>query len=158
MVHGWETVYIRPPLHHHWHLSICLTLPLRSKEMEISGLHTADWTYNWFWYYGLVVMDQPPYIPSLTPSDFHLFGLCMKYLAGKRFAICWHETSCRLLGPDTWHRFLLYQDTSLVDVVGHILKCLWWLYGGLMCAICYSLLYIHEVKMKFLASECLLFF
>jgi hypothetical protein len=137
MAHGYETIHIRPPVRDHRHLSICLTEAPRSKETEITEFHTADWTYNWFWYYDLEVMDQPPYIPSFTPSDCHLFRLCMKYLAGKRFAVCWHETSCNLLGPDTCHRFLLGQYTSLVDMVGQTLKCLWWLYGGLVGAICY---------------------
>jgi hypothetical protein len=105
--------------------------------MEITEFHTVDWTFNWFWYYSFEVIDQSPYSPSLTPCVFQLFRLWMKYLAGKRFASRWHETGCHLLGPDACHRFLLCQDTSLVDVVGQTLKCLWWLYGGLMCAICY---------------------
>jgi len=134
---GYETIHIRLPLSYHWHLSICLTLAPRSKKMEIAEFHTVDWTFNWFWYYGLEVIDQPPYSPSLEPCDFHLFRLCMKYLTGKRFASRWHETSCQLLGRDICHSFLLCQDTSLVDMVGQTLKCLWWLYGGLMCAICY---------------------
>jgi len=41
--------------------------------MEITEFHTADWTYNWFWYYNLEVMDQPPYIPCFTPSDLPSF-------------------------------------------------------------------------------------
>jgi len=158
MAHWYEMIHITPPISYHWHLSICLTLAWRSKEMEITEFHTADWTYSWFWYYSLKVMDQPPYIPRFTPSDCHLFRLCMKYLAGKRFAMCWHETSCHLLGPDACHRFLLGCVPALLT---------WWDkhlsvcgdYMEVWCApFATHLPCIHEVKMMFLATECLSFF
>jgi hypothetical protein len=49
--------------------------------------HTASCTCDWLWDYSYKVMVDPPYTPSLTPSDFHLFGLHKKHLIVKQFAI-----------------------------------------------------------------------
>jgi len=44
-----------------------------------------------------------------------------------------YEASCHLLAAGTWHRFLLCWGAT----VGQMLKCQWWLLGGLVCTICY---------------------
>jgi hypothetical protein len=49
----------------------------------------------------------------------------------------WCGASYRLLATHTWQWFLLHQDTSLGAMVGKMLKCEWWLCGGLMSTICY---------------------
>jgi len=40
-----------------------------SKEMEITGSHTATWTCNWLWHYFMGVMEHPPYSPNIAISD-----------------------------------------------------------------------------------------
>ena len=52
--------------------------------MEISGPQT-NWT-DWLWYYGLGVMEDSPYSPYLTLTDFYLCGPTMQHLAVKQIA------------------------------------------------------------------------
>ena len=58
---------------------------------------------------------------------------------------------------DTWHRFLLHRDTSHGATVGQMLRCHWWLRGGLVWTMCYPyVLYSSksEVRLKFSTLEC----
>ena len=48
--------------------------------------HTVRCTCDWLWHYNLEFMVHPSYSHSLMPSDFHLFGLFKKHLAGKQIA------------------------------------------------------------------------
>ena len=50
---------------------------------------------------------------SHKSSEFHLFGLPRKNLAGKWFAKEANVKSCRLLAKGDWHRLLQWRDASL---------------------------------------------
>jgi hypothetical protein len=57
-----------------------------SKTTEINVFHTANGAGDWLQRNGREVTDHAPYSSYLANSDFRLFGLLKKYLAGKRFA------------------------------------------------------------------------
>jgi hypothetical protein len=69
--------------------SICCKSPASqvllqvSKEMEITGPHTANLTCDWLRHYGWGVISYPSYS---TSSNFHIFEHPTKHLAGKQFA------------------------------------------------------------------------
>ncbi|GBN77099.1 hypothetical protein AVEN_117544-1 [Araneus ventricosus] len=46
-----------------------------------TALVTRDLVQRFRWN----VLEQPPYSPDLSPSDFHLFGPLKKHLAGRHF-------------------------------------------------------------------------
>jgi len=154
MAHVYETIHIRPPLSYHWHVSICLTLAQRWwKSLSfilLIGLTAGSGTTTWRLWTHLLTF------PVLHPV-IAIFSDCVKYLAGRRFAMRWHETSCHLLGPDACHRFLLGCVPALLtwwdkhlSVCGDAMEVLWAPFAThLPCT--------HEVKMMFLASECLFF-
>lgn len=125
-----------------------------AKEMEIIGPHAANQTYNLLQHHGWEVW-WPTLVTILimTCSDFHLIGPFKKFLVGRKFVA---GANCHFLAADTWHQFLLCQDTSLDEVVGQMIKCRLWLRGGLV----YRLLPVFhvgtEVRMKCSASKCLL--
>jgi len=50
--------------------------------MGISGPQT-NWT-DWLWHYSLEVMEDSPYSPYLTPTDFYFCGLTMQCVAAKQ--------------------------------------------------------------------------
>jgi hypothetical protein len=50
------------------------------REMECSGPHTANQSYDWFRHHGQEVMNHLPFT-----SDFHPFGPFMKHLVVKQF-------------------------------------------------------------------------
>jgi len=52
--------------------------------MEISGPQ-INWT-DWLQHYGLEVMEDSPYGPYLTSTDFYLCGPTMQHLAAKQIA------------------------------------------------------------------------
>ena len=84
------------------------------------GIHVAR--YHWTPYcpptwrrYGWAVTGHAVYSPDPAPSHFLAFEPLKKNLAAKRFANRRRpEADCYLLAADTWHRFLLRRDTSLV--------------------------------------------
>ena len=47
--------------------------------------HSAAQTQDLITSFKREQMDQPPYSPDLTPSDFHLFLHLKKFVGGKRF-------------------------------------------------------------------------
>jgi len=64
-------------------------------------------------------MGHAVYSPHPAPSHFLTFEPLKKNLAGKLFANRRRrEASCYLLAADTWQRFILRQDTSLVYHLG----------------------------------------
>ena len=79
------------------------------------GIRVAS--YHWTPYcpptwrrYGWEVMGRAVYSPNPAPNHFLAIELAGKRFANRRR----HEASCYLLAADTWHRFLLRRDTSLV--------------------------------------------
>ena len=47
--------------------------------------HVANKTVDKLRKFHWKCLDHPPYNPDLAPSDFHLFSLLKKFLAGQRF-------------------------------------------------------------------------
>ena len=47
--------------------------------------HVANKTINKLWNFHWEFLEHPPCNPDLAPSDFHLFSLLKKFLAGHRF-------------------------------------------------------------------------
>ena len=79
----------------------CVAVPRHHYFACNTMSYTVRCTCDWLWHYSLEVMVHPSYTPSLMPSDFHLYGLLKKCLAGKQFATytsvkqalhCWLQT------------------------------------------------------------------
>ena len=83
-------------------------------------------------------MDHPPYSPNFALIDWHPFGHLKQHLDRKRSA---SDTSVE----KARHQFLLQWDISLGTLVGQMLKCQWWLHGGLMC----TMLHLCHVYIRF---------
>lgn len=97
----------------------------------ITMSHTVRYTCDWLWHYNLEVIVHPSYSHSLMPSDFHLFGLLKKHLAGKQFATyaCMKQTlHCWLHTLDT--DFYYTNIKSRGSMLRHLLKCQWRLHRG----------------------------
>ena len=56
-------------------------------------------------------------------------------------------------GTVTWQQFLLRRDASLGATVGQMLKCHWWLCGGLMCTICCPCALLHGSQSRVLDTS-----
>ena len=67
-----------------------------------------------------------------------------------------HEATCHLLATNTCLQLPLHQDTSLGDTKGQMLKCQWWLHGGLVCTICYTCAMYTEKSELSPQHQCLL--
>jgi hypothetical protein len=65
------------------------------------------------------------------------------------------EASCHLLAANTWTTIHLHWDKSFCAAVEKIRKCQWWVRVGMMLTICSCNHLYTEVRMNFLASECL---
>ena len=80
--------------------------------------------------------------------------LSVQYISHKVIpAICnrhRYETSRHFLATDTWHQFFLHQDKHHCATVEQMLKCQWWMGGGLMCTICYP--YAIDISMSAYSS------
>jgi hypothetical protein len=94
-------------------------------------------------------MANPRYHPDHMCSHIHLIGPFKKLLVGGQFAA---DANCHFLAVDTWHQFLLCQDTSLAAVVGKMIKCQLWLSGGLMCTVC-SVCAMYALKSEW-SAQC----
>jgi hypothetical protein len=80
-------------------------------------------------------MDHHPCSPNLATSNFYLLET-LKRLNGKGCNTHPREASCRLLPTDTWYWYLPHWEISVGAMAVKILKCHWWLNGGLMCTMC----------------------
>jgi hypothetical protein len=86
-----------------------------SLRIRIARYHWTPYCPPTWRRYDWEVMGHPVYSPNPVPSHFLAFEPLKKDLAVKRFANRRRrEASCYLLDADTWHRFLLRRDTSLV--------------------------------------------
>ena len=66
------------------------------------------------------------------------------------------KASCYLLATDSWHQYHLNCDTSLYATVGQTVKREWWL-CGVWCVTSATMCHVYiKVRVKLLASECLL--
>ena len=81
----------------------------------------------------------PTNLMLLAPSDYCLSGSMKKHWLASDMRWRWYEASCHLQATNIWHWFLLLRDRACVGAtVGQVLKCQWWLCGGLMGIVCYS--------------------
>ena len=118
--------------------------------------HTVRCTCDWLWRYNLEVIVHPSYSPSLISSNFHLFGLLKKHLAGKQFATyasvkqtlyCWLHT----LDTDFYYtniKAMVPWWDNCLNVDGDYMGVRWKP----------SATYMQKVRIKFLSSECLLLY
>lgn len=67
----------------------------------------------------------------------------------------WRGASCRLQTTDTWHWCRLRWVGNFGAMVWQILKCQWWICGGVTCTKCYpcATYAYSKVRIEFSASE-----
>jgi hypothetical protein len=159
MAHGYETIRIRLPLSYHWHLNICLTWASRSKEMEITWV-----PYSWLDFQLVLVLRLGGYRPTSLQSQS--YALWFPSLQTLYEILGWQEICITL----TWNKLSLRGSRHLSQICSmpeyqpcwhgrtkHLSLCCD--YMEVWCApFATHLPCIYEVKMMFLASECLLFF
>ena len=117
---------------------------LLSGPKKITGLHNVHSNCNVSRRYG---WDGTNHSPTVPISHQVISAICIRHR---------HEASRHFLATDTWHQFLLRQDKHHGATVGQMLKCQWWMGGGLMCYHLLSVRHIpFDVRIKFMTSECL---
>jgi len=125
----------------HWCLLQIVCQPGTSKGIQVLDItepHTANQTCDWQWHYRWDVMDHPPCIPYLMPSNFCLFGPLKKHLTGK-----WFTTDSGMKQGVTYWLQTVDIDSFYAKIQSpglitrQIFKCQWWLFCALKCPTCY---------------------
>jgi hypothetical protein len=107
-----------------------------STEVEITGYHTANRTYETLRHYVWEVVGNPPWSPHLAPSDPHVFRPLKEHLVVKRFGIdgdvkqaviSWLHYTWRRFTPSqsknlaaTWNVFICFNVSSDCVEIWHL--------------------------------------